>query len=58
MAATSVRFNNDSEGDVSLLWHRPMEGGLIVATEIATIAAGRSRVMRGFARHEFSVFDG
>lgn len=57
MAATSVRFNNDTERDVDLLWHRPMEGGLIVATAIATIAAGRSRVMRGFAGHEFSVYE-
>ena len=57
MAATSVRVNNDTERDVSLLWHRPMEGGLVVAMEVATIAAGRSRVMRGFAGHEFSVWD-
>lgn len=57
MAATSVRINNDTERDISLLWHRPMEGGLVVAMEVATIAAGRSRVMRGFAGHEFSVWD-
>ena len=56
--AVQVRFNNDSAAAVTLLWHKQMEGGLVVAQEIATIAAGRSRMMRSFSQHAFSVFDG
>ena len=36
--AVQVRFNNDSAAAVTLLWHKQMEGGLVVAQEIATIA--------------------
>jgi hypothetical protein len=53
----SARFTNDSEKEVTVLWHRPMEAGLVVAQEIARIAPGRSRILRSFANHSFSIFE-
>ena len=54
----SVRFTNDSENSVELLWHKVMEGGLVVAQHVATIVPTRSRIIRSFVGHEFSVWDG
>jgi hypothetical protein len=55
----SVRFTNDhSEQPAELLWHREMEGGLLVAQHLATVLPGRSRIIRSFAGHSFSMWQG
>lgn len=54
--ATSVRFTNDSEEPADLLWHREMEGGLIVAQHLSEILPGRSRIIRSYAGHSFSMW--
>lgn len=58
VAQVCARFMNDTNGELTLLWHRPMEGGLRVAQEISKVASGRARIVRTFEGHEFSVWDG
>lgn len=52
----SVRFMNDSKEPVELLWHREMEGGLVVAQHLSEILPGRSRIIRSFSGHSFSMW--
>ena len=54
----SVKVENDHQREVQLIWHRPLDGGLKVATPMATIAPGRCRVLRSYYGHSFSVWDG
>jgi hypothetical protein len=54
--ATSVRFTNDSKEPADLLWHREMEGGLIVGQHLSEILPGRSRIIRSFSGHSFSMW--
>ena len=55
-APISVRFTNDSEELVDLLWHREMEGGLVVGQPLSEILPGRSRVIRSYSGHSFSMW--
>ena len=56
MAGVSVRFTNDGDQDAELLWHREMEGGLLVAQHVADVLPGRSRIIRSFEGHSFSMW--
>ena len=39
-----------------MLWHREMEGGLVVGQHLNVILPGRSRIVRSFSGHNFSMW--
>ena len=56
--SVSVKIENDSRNVCSLLCHRELPGGMKIAQTMATVEPGRSRMLRSFYGHSFSLWDG